>query len=555
MESVNLPANTKEVVIPPKLVAPAVFGVVFLISIDFYAGLTYTKNSKLIFGVLGFLVVFGLSHFIKKFKFGIAHSFYVYAYHWITSFILIFVVPTLSFYLYMWILMMYLAEFFFQKKGTILSSLGLLATMILGSLYQNNGINKAKAIEMASIFFIIVCINQIMIKITFGNRKERSEALDKILHAEYEHDRLIALINSMSDGVIATDDKGIILNYNAAALDIIDTNATLTGKPLSDFLKLTDSKDNPVDILELAKSTSYIQRRSDLKIDIDEQDSVTLDINISRIEKSSILDRQEGFTFLFRDITLQKSLDDQKDMFIHEVSHELRTPITIAEGEISMAILLAEKSDPTMSEIIDTVKRGHEQVVFLGDLVNDLTALSRATRDTKNMKTEEFAVADVLNELNKDYVSQAEKKGLYLKVEIAPSIPNIVSSRLYFKEVLQNFVTNAIKYTNEGGITVKGQSIDKDHIMISVTDTGIGIAKSEVAKVFDKFWRSEDPLTRSTNGTGLGLYVTQQLAKNIGAEIKVQSKLKVGTTFSLIVSINGIEKPISKSPVRNFFGL
>jgi signal transduction histidine kinase len=303
----------------------------------------------------------------------------------------------------------------------------------------------------------------------------------------------------------------------------------------------------------LPRKTDYIQRRTDLKIPYGDNSSISLDINISRITKSTVLDRKEGYTFLLRDITQQKNLDDEKDLFIHEVSHELRTPITVAEGEMSMAIMMVEKPQPNLDEIKHTITRGHDQVVFLGEMINDLSALSRATQDSKVIKVEEFSIADILTELETNYKPQAEKKGLYLKIDLAPSIPKVNTSRLYFKEILDNFITNAIKYTEKGGITVTGQAIDRDHIMLSVKDTGIGISKSEQDKVYQKFWRSEDPLTRKSSGTGLGLYVTQQLAGNIGAEVKLQSEPKKGSTFSLIMSTKGKAEPMSKSPLKRFF--
>lgn len=551
MASSTATAKT-QIKVTPKLAIPGIIGVVLLICINFFSGLTYTEDPRLAVGFAGLLGIFGLSHMIPKLKFGVAHAFYIYAYHWLLAFMLIFIVPTLSFYLYIWVLLLYLSEFYYGKLGTVLSSLAMLSTMVVGTVYQS-GLDKQSIVRIAVLFIVLMLVNKIMTGMAIGNRKKRTDTINKVVHAEYEHDRLVALINSMNDAVIATDEQGTIITYNAAALDILDTNATLTGETITDYLKVYDANDKPVSVLDIAKKTDYIQRRTDLKVVVNEQESISLDINISRITKSTVLDRREGYTFLLRDITQQKNLDDEKDLFIHEVSHELRTPITVAEGEMSMAIMLAQKPTPNLAEIKHTIGRGHDQVVFLGEMINDLSALSRATQNAKQVKVEEFSIADIMSELEADYKPQAEKKGLYLKVELAPSIPLISTSRLYFKEILDNFITNAIKYTEKGGVTIIGQAIDKDHIMLSVADTGIGIDKAEQDMVYQKFWRSDDPSTRKANGTGLGLYVTRQLAKNIGAEVKLQSKLKVGSTFSLIISTKGNQDPISRSPIKRFF--
>src|SRR5581483_5216506 len=134
--------------------------------------------------------------------------------------------------------------------------------------------------------------------------------------------------------------------------------------------------------------------------------------------------------------------------------------------------------------------------------------------------------------LASDFRPEAEKKGLQLHAEASKSLELLKSSKLYVREVLQNFITNAIKYTEKGSVTLGAKQIAKG-IQFTVTDTGIGISKSDQEKIFDKFFRSEDYRTRSTNGTGLGLYVTMKLARLLHAEISVESELNHGSTFTI----------------------
>lgn len=540
-----------DIVISAKIISPAALGTTGLMLLNFFSGQTFAKDSVFVLSFVGLLTLFALSHYLKASRFDRAHAFYLYAYHWILSFALIFVVPTLSYYLYLWVLFMYLAEFFYQAKGVILSAIALFVVMIMGSLYQYQGLDRGTVCRIAAEFVIIVSVNQVMARLAFGNRKKRADMEQEMLHAEFEHSRMVALINSMSDAVIATDGKGKIVTYNAAALNLLDTNATLTGEYLGDFLRIKDGQDTPKDIMEIAHRTEYMQRRNDLSIEFGEDDKISLDISISRIASSNILAKLQGYTFLLRDITLEKSLDEERDLFISEVSHELRTPITIAEGEMSMAALLVDKPQVDLPEVKKSVVRAHDQVVFLADMVNDLSALSRAQRGDKSMEVETFTVESVLKELEETYKPQVDKKNLYLHLNLAPTIPQLTTSRLYFREILQNFITNAIKYTSEGGITITGQAIDKEHVIISVADTGAGIAKSEHAKVYKKFWRSEDPLTRATSGTGLGLFITAKLADRIGAEIKLDSKLGEGSTFSLAMPVKAIKAVDHHNLVKN----
>jgi len=121
-----------------------------------------------------------------------------------------------------------------------------------------------------------------------------------------------------------------------------------------------------------------------------------------------------------------------------------------------------------------------------------------------------------------------------LKSEIDPALEILHSSKLYAREVLQNFVTNAIKYTETGSVTIGAKPRDKG-ILFWVQDTGIGISKSDQDKVFDKFFRSEDFRTRQNNGTGLGLYVTMKLARLLHAEINMQSELNKGSRFDIYI--------------------
>ncbi|MBX4197532.1 HAMP domain-containing histidine kinase, partial [Candidatus Saccharibacteria bacterium] len=144
---------------------------------------------------------------------------------------------------------------------------------------------------------------------------------------------------------------------------------------------------------------------------------------------------------------------------------------------------------------------------------------------------EEFDPAEVVKSLQADYSVQAQKKGLEITLELA-SAPKIYGSRLYTREILQNFVTNAIKYTEKGQITLKltdrGEGID-----LSVADSGIGIDKQEQRKLFSKFWRSDDSRVRQINGTGLGLYVSAKLAKLMGGSIGMTSEINQGSVFTL----------------------
>jgi signal transduction histidine kinase len=166
-------------------------------------------------------------------------------------------------------------------------------------------------------------------------------------------------------------------------------------------------------------------------------------------------------------------------------------------------------------------------------MVNDLSTLSRAERGVAS-EIERIDVAAMAHDLYNEYLSEAEKAHLHFNLELAPKLGYVEASRLYLHELLQNFITNAIKYTKEGTITLK-ISTEKSNVIFEVIDTGIGISKSDQSKIFDKFYRSEDYRTRETSGTGLGLYVTCKLAKKMNTQIVLKSRLNHGSTFRFVL--------------------
>jgi signal transduction histidine kinase len=131
------------------------------------------------------------------------------------------------------------------------------------------------------------------------------------------------------------------------------------------------------------------------------------------------------------------------------------------------------------------------------------------------------------------YLPEAEKKNLKLDLDVTTNLPAVRTSRLYLEEIMQNFITNAIKYTKIGGVTLSGHQT-KEGVVVAIKDTGIGISKSDQRHIFEKFYRSEDYRTRESSGTGLGLYISKKLAEKMNITIKFESRLNHGSTFILV---------------------
>ncbi|HSX27546.1 MAG TPA: ATP-binding protein [Patescibacteria group bacterium] len=352
-------------------------------------------------------------------------------------------------------------------------------------------------------------------------------------NAELERQRLNSLINSMADGVIAVDESAKIVLYNGEALNILDVNTPMTGKSLSALFKLEDKNNQPIDLQEFVLRTKKPVFIRDWRLIYPDKSMINLYISIAPVRLGFGKTGTSGYVILLRDITREKSLEEERDEFISVVSHELRTPIAIAEGNISNAKYLVERTGD-VQQVKQALTQAINQVNFLSSLINDLATLSRAERGKLTVEVEPINVHDLIQEIVNNYSPEAKQKGLALSTDIDPALEILQSSKLYVGEVLQNFITNAIKYTEKGTVLLSAHK-KEGGVEFAVTDTGIGISKTDQEKVFDKFFRSEDYRTRQHNGTGLGLYVTMKLSRLIHAELSMDSELNKGSTFTIFV--------------------
>lgn len=348
-----------------------------------------------------------------------------------------------------------------------------------------------------------------------------------------EREWLTGLIGSMADGVLAIDGHGKVVLYNGAALNLLDKNSNITDKPLTQVLQLYTKDNEPVDVTALVQDTKIPTTSRDYLLHYDDSSKANLYLSIAPVYLGYGAKGDRGFVLLMRDITREKSLEEERDEFISVVSHELRTPIAIAEGNLSNAQFIVEKSGD-IQEVTKALDAAHSQVIFLSGMVNDLSTLSRAERGALEITVDAINPHQFITELADGYRGQAAVKGLEIKTDLDPKLETLYSSDLYVHEILHNFITNAIKYTQTGSITVGAHTVP-DGVRFSVSDTGIGLSRSDQQKIFTKFFRSEDYRTRANSGTGLGLYITQKLAGMLHAEIVATSELNHGSTFSLTV--------------------
>jgi len=498
---------------------------------------TYFQPGSLpiyLFVIISVALIFGI-HLRHLNNLSIRQLIVMYTYyHFALITFCIFVAPYRSPYEFLWVALAVGMDMVF-KKNWIFLTFALFAVVGTLMFYKTNQPETAEVMLVSSVQYIgVFSISILMTRYRRVSDEERLALAETSRNNTYERQRLLSLINNMGEAVVATDSKGKILLYNAATLNLLDTNQSLDKKNIDSVLKLKTAKHNSVKLFKVLQESDSGITSSDYIHEFGPNDHISMYINATPIKLGFGEDSDSGYIIIMRDITKEKSLEEERDEFISVVSHELRTPVAIAEGNISNAMYMSAKHhDPKV--VKNSLNQAHDQVVYLANMINDLATLSRAERTDVPLEITTVDIKTLAESIARDYQSEASAKNLKLTVSIAEETKAIQSAQLYLQEILQNFVTNAIKYTKQGTILVHVRSNAKGEAVFSVADTGIGLSKADQKRVFDKFFRSEDFRTRESSGTGLGLYVTAKLAHRLNAKIELESELNKGTTFTITV--------------------
>jgi signal transduction histidine kinase/DNA-binding response OmpR family regulator len=262
-----------------------------------------------------------------------------------------------------------------------------------------------------------------------------------------------------------------------------------------------------------------------------------------------------GTAILVRDITDEREVDKMKTDFISTVSHELRTPLTSVLG---FASIIREKLTDDILPIvskIDNKKLGRSlkkveanldiivaESERLTSLINDVLDIAKMEAGKIEWRMERLQITSVIEHALNATSSLFVKSGLVLEQDLAPDLPEIVGDRDRLIQVVINLVSNAVKFTQQGGVTCRA-FLEDGQVVVQIIDTGIGIAPQDCPKVFEKFKQVGDTLTDKPKGTGLGLPICVQIIEHHGGKIWVTSELGKGSTFSFSLPIavtNGI---------------
>jgi two-component system phosphate regulon sensor histidine kinase PhoR len=338
-----------------------------------------------------------------------------------------------------------------------------------------------------------------------GMSREISAAFEKLNRQKNE---LNSIIDSLGEGLLVVNEKGIVVHSNKSLATLIDHPTPLEGTSFWETVR----EPRLIELMEKAR-TGKAEPSEEVEIS-----------GKFFLWTSARLEREGETVLVLHDVTSRVELDRVKRDLVSSVSHELRTPLTSIKG---FAETLEEELDGEKRRYAEIIKRNSDRLI---NMVRDLLLLSELEEKPGDKQREEIDVREFAESVMRIFESQATKKGVSMVLESPPDLPRVSVDPFEVEQVLINLLDNAVKYTDRGGITLN-LSHDERYLSIEVRDTGIGIPKDKLARIFERFYVVDKSRSRKTGGTGLGLSIVKHIVLLHDGEISVESKEGSGTRF------------------------
>ncbi len=389
------------------------------------------------------------------------------------------------------------------------------------------GVSIASALSVLFIIFTPLFIRQTIQKLAIAH--DRLGDSNRLLYDEKS--RAEAILASISDGLFAVDTHKVITIFNQAAEDMtgIQREAAL-GKRYEEVTRfLSTEQDKTFDFTNKALQgiTSYLTHN----VTLSRSDEQKLDVQISASPIKNKSGSVVGAIVVFRDRSHEQELETAKDEFVSLASHQLRTPATATKQFLAMFLQgYAGNIDDRQRFFLQEAYDNNEQGIHI---IEDLLNITRLESNTLKVVKEKIELGQFLktNVQQHEVFARKSKQNIHL---ITPSKPIEMETEVSLLEMaVDNLITNALKYSDEGDdITVRLTAGD-DRIAIAVEDSGIGMKEEDIPKLFQRFTRLDDPQKQYVSGTGIGLYLVKKIVKRLRGTIKVESEYGKGSTFTL----------------------
>lgn len=368
--------------------------------------------------------------------------------------------------------------------------------------------------------------------------RDQAERLGAMLRSQQvEASRQTAILEAVADGVLVTDPSNQISFVNASAERILSLSVDqLIGKPVENFAGLFGKTTQTwVKAVQNWSQNPHLHRAGEMYAE-----QIGLETGqVVLVHLSPVIWRSEflGTVSIFRDITHEVEVDRLKSEFVATVSHELRTPMTSIRGYVDILLMGAAGAlNENQSHFLEIVKNNTER---LNVLVNDLLDISRIEAGRVSLSIQPVDLISMTNEIVALFIKRAQEanKAMEITMSTDPAIPRVLADPERIRQVIDNLVDNAYNYTPANGkIQIYLQNADS-MVQVDIKDSGIGIPFEQQERIFDRFFRGEDPLVLATPGTGLGLSIVKQLVEMHHGKIWMFSTgiPGQGSTFSFTI--------------------
>lgn len=344
-------------------------------------------------------------------------------------------------------------------------------------------------------------------------------------HAEANKNQ--AILTSIADGVIVfdTDRRAIVANPAVADMLVVPIHGLL-GQHIAQVIPIEPSSDAArlIDVAFASDASNPIRFNFD-------QGQIIIATSLAPVALPG--ESGHGVVAVFHDVTREVEANRAKSEFVSTVSHELRTPLTSIKGYTDLMLMDAAGAvNERQRSFLGTIKSNAER---LTDMLDDLLEISRMETGRIRLEMDQVDVGDIIQDVADLLLPQIREKALHLDLDIAADLRAVKGDKSRLIQVVTNLLSNAHRYTPSGGrITIKASQLE-DSLRVDVSDTGIGIAPRDRARLFQRFFRANDPRVNAINGTGLGLAISKMFVELHGGNIWVESELNKGSTFSFLL--------------------
>ena len=340
-----------------------------------------------------------------------------------------------------------------------------------------------------------------------------------------------SILASLGAGIVSVDKTGTITYVNPYAERMVRMSvAELAGKVENQLpIVITGNRESLFKSALLGK-TIPLPAQAFISV---KSDKIPLKGTIAPLEDSS--GSICGAVLVFYDATPELAEMSDQAAFYSTAAHELRTPLAIIKSSLSLVLEnLETAANENQKELL---KSAFDSVMQLTDLVNDFLSVARMEQGRLDVKKEIFDISSIVTAVVDEHKGLAAEKGLYMTYDMTdPDLPKVIADKTKVKEVLTNLLSNSIKYTLQGGVTIR-HDIEGIMVMTLVNDTGIGITTDNQRLLFKKFQQVGAARTQSQNkSTGLGLFIARKLAEAMGGSVKLVASVPgQGASFALLL--------------------